>query len=255
MNAFTTPYTVERIESISHRTPSLVCFSTSRPAHYQFTAGQYARLGLGQDDDIIWRPYSIASAQDIIQLAFQLTVVKGGAFAERLSRSETGDAIRVDCRSYGYMTIDQLEPGGALWLIATGTGFAPYLSIIADPATWKWHERVIIVHSVRYANELMTDAIAAAPRHLDETARQYLSVIPIVTGEETLGALNARIGTLIRDGTLEKLTGVGLNPAEARIMLCGNPDMIKEVRLLLKERGIKSGRGGVQGTLATEGYW
>lgn len=255
MNARETPYTVERIESISHRTPSLVCFSISRPLHYQFTAGQYARLGLEHDGDVVWRPYSIASAQNSDWLEFQFTMVPGGAFAERLSRSAPGDAIRVDCRSYGYMTIDQLERGGALWLIATGTGFAPYLSIIADAVTWEWHERVILVHSVRHAGELMLDTIAAATAHLDETTRQYLSVIPIVTREVVPDALNARIGTLIRDGTLEKRAGTELNPAAARVMLCGNPDMIKEARILLKERGIKSGREGLPGTLATEGYW
>lgn len=255
MNTNATPYTVERIESISQRTSSLVCFSISRPVHYQFTAGQYARLGLGSDDDIVWRPYSIASVQDGDWLDFQLTMVRGGEFAERFARCKPGDAIRLDCRSYGYMTIDQLEPGGVLWLMATGTGFAPYLSIIADPVTWEWHERVIIVHSVRHAGELLPDAIVAATAHLDETTRQYLSVIPIVTREVAPGTLNARIGALMRDGTLERIAGTELNPATARVMLCGNPDMIKEVRLLLKERGVKSGRGGVPGTLATEGYW
>jgi ferredoxin--NADP+ reductase len=101
----------------------------------------------------------------------------------------------------------------------------------------------------------MPDAIAAATVHLGKTARNYLSVIPVVTREVAPDALNARIGVLIRDGTLENRAGAVLNSAEARVMLCGNPDMIKEVRELLKERGIKSARDGVPGTLAKEGYW
>lgn len=255
MNEVETQYTVERIESVSYRTPSLVCFSTSRPENYSFIAGQYARLGLGPDDDIVWRPYSIASAQEDEQLAFQFAPIPGGAFAGLFSGCGPGDAIRVDRRSYGFMTLAQLEPGGTLWLIATGTGFAPYLAILADAVTWVRHERVVIVHSVRHAAELMPDAIAAAAGRWGEAARRSLNMIPVVTRETAPDALNKRIGILIRDGTLERMVGVEFNPADARVMLCGNSDMIREVRELLKERGIKSGRGGVPGTLAAEGYW
>jgi ferredoxin--NADP+ reductase len=112
-------FTVERIRSIVARTPALTSFTITRPADYRFTPGHYGRLGLGDDAAIVWRPYSIASpAADDTRLAFDFTRVPGGAFSELFARAGAGDAIRLDRRSFGFLTVDALAPGGALWLFS-----------------------------------------------------------------------------------------------------------------------------------------
>ncbi|MDD5179848.1 MAG: ferredoxin--NADP reductase [Gallionellaceae bacterium] len=255
LNGAETKFMVERIESIQWRTPSLACFRTTRHADFRFTPGHYARLGLGHDSAVVWRPYSIASAANSGHLEFQIILVPGGAFSELFAKVEAGDTIRVDRRCFGFLTLDQIAPGGSLWLLATGTGLAPFLSIIADAATWVRHTRVILVHSVRHAAELMPDAIDAAISRLPESERQRLSVISIVTRESAPDALGARLGVLIQSGALEEKAGLVIDPSGSRVMLCGNPEMIREVRQLLKDRGLAAGRRGSPGQFSSEGYW
>ena len=249
------PFTLERLVAVHHRTPGLVAFETTRAADFRFTPGHYARLGLGPQDSVIWRPYSIASAPDAQHLAFQFTRVPGGAFNALFDAARPGDAIRVDRRSFGFLTLAQVAPGGVLWLAATGTGVAPFLSILSDAATWQRHERVVLVHSVRLAAELATADVEAAMARRPPADRERLRVIPVVTREAFPGALQARIGELLRGGVLESAAACPIEAARARVMLCGNPDMIKDVRAWMRERGLEPGRRGVPGQLATEGYW
>ena len=249
------PHTVQRISRIDERTPTLVALETTRPAEFRFTPGHYARLGVGPDDDIVWRPYSIASPADADRLCFQFTRVPGGAFSDRFERLRVGDAIRVDRRSFGFLTLAQLAPGGVLWLLATGTGVAPFVSILADPSTWKRHERVVVVHSVRRVAELAREDIASAMSRFGGEERARMRFLPVVTREAMEGAFTARIGTLLGDGTLESVAGARIDASGSRVLLCGNPAMIQEVRAWLRERGLEPGRRGLPGQLATEGYW
>lgn len=248
-------FTVQRIESIERRAPTLLHFTVSRPAEYRFTPGHYARLGLGSGDDLIWRPYSIASAADDDRLAFQLTCAPGGKFTGLFCGAAKGDAIHVDRRSFGFLTVSSLAPGGTLFMLATGTGLAPFLSILADPPTWTRHERAVLVHSVRHAAELAPDAIAAAMRRHGASEKARLNVLPVVTRESVQGAFGARLGALLENGALEKAAGCAIEPAGARVMLCGNPEMILEMRKALRDRGLAPGRRGVPGQLSAEGYW
>ena len=247
-------HSVERLVTVQRRAPTLVHFTTTRPADYRFTPGHYARLGLGADDDLVWRPYSIASAAGDERLAFQLTCAPEGRFTALFCGLAAGAPIRVDARSFGFLTLDTLAPGGTVWMLSTGTGVAPFLAIIADPRTWQRHQRVVLVHSVRHAGELVTDAIDAAMARLP-AERARLTVVTIVTRERVPGALDARIGALLRDGGLERAGGGFIDPAQARVMLCGNPEMIKDARHWARERGLEPGRRGIPGQLATEGYW
>ena len=248
-------HTRERIVRIEERTPSLVAFEITRPEGFRFTPGHYARLGVGPEDDIVWRPYSIASPADGDRLSFQLTRVPGGAFNAHFDSLAAGEEIRLDRRSFGFLTLAQVAPGGALWLLATGTGVAPFVSILADSLTWQRHERVIVVHSVRRAAELAAVDVERAMSRFPNEMRDRLRFLPVVTREAVAGALAARIGVLLREGTLESQTGCRIDPAAARVLLCGNPEMIRDARAWLRERGLEPGRRGVPGQLATEGYW
>ena len=248
-------HTVERILAIEHRAPTLVHFTVSRPPGFLFTPGHYGRLGLDDGEEIVWRPYSIASAAHDPHLAFQLTCAPEGRFTGLFCGRRPGDAIRVDARSFGFLTLDTVAPGGTLWMLSTGTGVAPYLAMLADARTWERHERVVLVHSVRNAAELIPDAIGRATAALDAAELARLTVLPVVTREEVPGALRARLGALLADGTLEAAGGSPIDAEHARAMLCGNPEMIKEMRALLRDRGLVPGRRGIPGQLATEGYW
>lgn len=248
-------FTVERIESLEYRARSLVHFTVSRPDGFRFSPGHYARLGLAEGEALVWRPYSIASAADDDRLAFQLTCAPAGKFSELFCGKGRGDAIHLDRRSFGFHTVSSLAPGGTLFMLATGTGVAPYLSILADPLTWTRHERAVLVHSVRHAAELVPDVIAAAMRRHGPAGRSRLTVLPVVTRESVPGTFGERLGILLASGALERAAGCTIEPERARVMLCGNPEMILEMRKAMRDRGLEPGRRGVPGQLSAEGYW
>ncbi|HXS51708.1 MAG TPA: ferredoxin--NADP reductase [Usitatibacter sp.] len=248
-------HTCERITRVEGRGASLVAFDTTRPEGFRFTPGHYARLGVGPGEDIVWRPYSIASPADADRLSFRFTRVPDGAFNRRFERLRAGDEIRLDRRSFGFLTLAQVAPGGVLWLLATGTGIAPFVSIAADPSTWKRHERVIVVHSVRREVELASADLEHAMSRHSGAERARLRFVPVVTREHVPGAFGTRIGALLREGTLESVTATRIEPTSSRVLLCGNPDMIRETRAWLRERRLEAGRRGLPGQLATEGYW
>jgi ferredoxin--NADP+ reductase len=251
----TANFTTQQVLAIERRTPTLVNFRTTRDAAFRFTPGHYARLGLGEEGAEIWRPYSIASSADADHLDFQFTLVPGGAFSELFAQLREGDAIRVDTRAFGFLTLDALAPGGTVWMFSTGTGLAPFISILRADAVWKRHARVILMHSVRHANELMSDVIDAAMAARGAGERARFTYLPVVTRELAQGALHARIGELLKNGELEKIAAEPIDAQHARAMLCGNPEMIKEIRAMLKERAMGPLRRGVPGQLAAEGYW
>ena len=251
----TARFSTQRISAIHKRTPGLINFRTTRDPEFRFTPGHYARLGLGEEGAEVWRPYSIASAADADYLDFQFTLVPGGAFSELFAQCKEGDSIRIDMRAFGFLTLDQLAQGGTVWMFSTGTGLAPFISILMADAVWKRHARVVLMHSVRHAGELMTDVIEAAMAARGAEERARFRYLPVVTREPAEGALHARIGELFRNGELEKIAGEPIDAEHARAMLCGNPEMIKEIRAMLKERNMGPSRRGVPGQLAAEGYW
>ena len=163
----------------------------------------------------------------------------------------------VDKSSYGFKIIDGFSPGKDLWLLASGTGLGPFLSILRDPATWRAYENLILVHSVRQAVELAyRDEIAATAldKQLDASSAG-LRYVPVVTREPWAGALDARIPQLIDDGRLEQAAGLKLDLKSSRIMVCGNPEMNRELRAQLTARGFRTSRRAAPGQLAFESYW
>ncbi|MDO8788368.1 MAG: ferredoxin--NADP reductase [Sulfuritalea sp.] len=250
-------WTTERVLSIRWWTPTLLSFRTTRYRGFRFTPGHYTRLGLGVEDDLVWRPYSLASAAYDDFLEFIAVLVPGGAFSEPLSRLRVGDTLRVDKASYGFLTVDQLAPGKDLWLLATGTGLGPFLSILKEPAVWQNYERLIVAHSVRQSTELAwRDEIAEINKgELFAEAKATLCYIPIVTRELGATPLTDRIPLLLADGRLEGAAAVTLGVATSRVLVCGNPEMTRELRQSLAARGFATNRRGVAGQMAFEKYW
>ncbi len=250
-------FTTERVLSMRWWTPTLVSLRTTRYRGFRFTPGHYTRLGLGADGDLVWRPFSLASAAYDDFLEFIAVLVPGGAFSEPLRGLREGDAIRVDKASYGFLTVDQLARGRDLWMLASGTGLGPFLSILKEPAVWQNHERLIVAHSVRHSSELAwRDEIADMPQgELFDGAKARLTYLPIVTREPGATALSDRIPLLLADGHLEAAAGSPLDVADSRVLVCGNPEMTRELRQALTARGFATNRRGVPGQMAFEKYW
>lgn len=251
-------FTAETILALRYWTPSLLSIRTSRARGFRFTPGHYARLGLDDaKNGVVWRPFSVVSSAHDPHLEFFAVLVPGGDFSGPLSRTCEGDTIRVEKASYGFMTIDRFAPGKDLWLLASGTGVGPYLSILRDSATWKTYDDLVLVHSVRHGGDLAyRDEIAAiANEKLLAKSPGQLKYVPVVTREPWPDALAARIPQLIEDGRLEQTAGVKLDPQRSRIMVCGNPEMTRELRGLFTARGFRPNRRNEPGQLAFENYW
>jgi ferredoxin--NADP+ reductase len=254
----------------------LFSITVTRPPGFAFLPGQFARLGLcvgtagSAPPDAAptpneWRAYSMVSKPDAEELEFFSVVVPDGKFSPTLARLQPGDALWIDKSVFGFLTLERFVDGEDLWLVATGTGLSAYLSMLRDPATWHRFKRIVLLHGVRTSSELAYRQELLALANLADPQRASLIYLP-VTSQETLNcALSpsiqpqwlhpARLTTLLTTGELEQRVGVALEPTRSRIMLCGNPAMVTEMRGLLAERGFAPGRRGVAGNLAVENYW
>ena len=252
-------YTAETITEIRTWAPNLFSFKTTRSQSYRFIAGQFARLGVEDGNgELVWRAYSICSAPYDDFLEFYSIVVPDGAFTSRLSRLMIGDQVLVEKRNYGYLTTDRFECGKDLWLLSTGTGLAPFLSILQEFDTWEQYENIVLVHSVRYQHELAYEEFIHSFKENElfaEHARK-LKYVQVITREQVeRSTLNERITNLLANGELEAHVGLPISQERSRVMICGNPDMVQETRQLLTERGLTLSLRGKPGNLAVENYW
>jgi ferredoxin/flavodoxin---NADP+ reductase len=252
-------FTTETITGVRPWTESLFSFRTTRDRGYRFVPGQFARLGVRDPGTggIVWRAYSIASANYDEHLEFFSVVVPGGAFTSRLSKLREGDPIFVERKSYGFLTTDRFVQGRDLWMLATGTGLAPFLSILHDFATWEGYDNLVLVQSVRTQPELAYEDLIRGFEKSDYYAQfaHKLRYSRIVTREPVPGTLRDRVTKLLASGVLEENVGLKLDHDRSRIMLCGNPDMVEDSRRILVERGFRMSRRGDPGHLAVENYW
>lgn len=258
MTASEEKFTRQRLLEVQTLTPSLFTLRTSRDPGFRFSAGQFARLGVRKPSGcIVWRAYSMVSAPHDEFLDFFSIVVPDGEFTSELSRLKVGDELLIDKQAFGFLTLDRFPDGRDLWLLATGTGIAPFLSILQDFQVWQRFERIILVYSVREARELAyQQLIAELPqREYLEGLGSKLLYLPVVTREQVPGALHARITTLIESGELERAADLQLTPEHSRIMLCGNPQMIEDTRAVLKSRDLNLALTRKPGQVAVENYW
>ncbi|MBE7376171.1 ferredoxin--NADP reductase [Pseudomonas lopnurensis] len=258
MTASEEKFTRQRLLEVRTLTPNLFTLRTSRDPGFRFTAGQFARLGVRKPSGcVVWRAYSMVSAPHDEFLDFFSIVVPDGEFTSELSRLQPGDELLVDKQAFGYLTLDRFPDGRDLWLLATGTGIAPFLSILQDFEAWQRFERIILVYSVREARELAyQQLIRELPqRNYLEGLGSKLTYLPVVTREQVPGMLHGRITTLIDSGELERAADLRFEPQHSRIMLCGNPQMIEDTRAILKARDLNLSLTRRPGQVAVENYW
>ena len=232
----------ERVLDVHHWNDKLFSFRTTRSSGLRFDSGHFVMIGLRVDDKPLMRAYSIASAHYDEHLEFLSVKVPDGPLTSRLQHIHAGDDILVSRKPTGTLVLGDLKPGKRLYLLATGTGLAPFLSIVRDPETYERFDKVILCHGVRHASDLayadyLTDEL---PQHeyLGEMVREQLIYYPTVTREPF--ANRGRITDAIVDGMLAETTGMPpLDPAEDRVMLCGSPEMLEDTSALLDGRGFQ----------------
>jgi ferredoxin--NADP+ reductase len=246
---------LERVLSVHHWTDRLFSFTCTRDPAFRFGAGQFAMIGLVVDGKPLVRAYSMVSPPWEEHLEFLSIKVQQGPLTSRLQHIVPGDPVLIGRKATGTLVPDNLLPGGVLYLFATGTGLAPFMSLIRDPETYDRFDRVVLVHTVREVAELAYRALIAEelPRHelLGELVAGRLSYYPSVTREAF--PTTGRITTLIESGRLAADLGLPpLSPGRDRAMLCGSEAMNADVRALLESRGFVEGSNSTPGSYVVE---
>jgi ferredoxin--NADP+ reductase len=251
MSAFNT----ERVLSVHHWTDRLFSFTTTRDASLRFSNGHFTMLGLQVNGKPLLRAYSIVSPNYEEHLEFLSIKVPEGPLTSRLQHIQVGDPVIVGRKPTGTLLIDYLLPGRRLYLLGTGTGLAPFMSIIRDPATYEKFERVVLVHGVRQIDELAYHQLVTdhLPKHefLGEMVSRQLLYYPTVTRETYRNM--GRITELIDQGRI--FGDLGLPPLDAahdRVMLCGSPGMLRDLKHRFEQQGFSEGNTSTPGHLVVE---
>ena len=245
----------ERVLSVHHWTDRLFSFTTTRDTALRFSNGHFTMIGLRVNDKPLLRAYSIVSANYEDHLEFLSIKVPHGPLPSRLQHIQVGDTIIVGKKPTGTLLIDYLLPAKRLYMLSTGTGLAPFLSVIRDPETYERFDEVILVHGVRQVAELayhdyLTQEL---PQHelLGEMVTKQLKYYPTVTREPFRN--QGRINDLIESGKLFTDLGVPpLDPLTDRVMLCGSPEMLASLKHILEHRGFEEGNTTKPGDFVVE---
>jgi ferredoxin--NADP+ reductase len=219
-----------------------------------FRAGQYTSLALDIDGQRISDPYSILSAPDERPLEFFFYTRLEGDLSTALTRLQSGDSVWIGHQPAGGFTLETVPDSDELWLLATGTGVAPFLSMLKTGEPWQRFRQIVLVYAVRYHQDLRYQEL------FDELHLRYpgrFTFIPVVSREAIPDTLDGHIPELLAAGTLQRVSGRALTPAESQVMLCGNPGMIRDTVSLLRQAGFRDGdrNEGAHGQLHYESYW
>jgi ferredoxin--NADP+ reductase len=246
----------ETVLSVHHWTDRLFSFTTTRDETLRFSNGHFTMIGLRDENGKpLLRAYSIVSANYEDHLEFLSIKVQDGPLTSRLQHIKVGDKIVVGKKPTGTLLIDYLLPGKNLYLFGTGTGLAPFLSIVRDPETYEKFEKVILVHGVRQVAELAYQDYLTLdlPKHefLGEMVSEQMLYYPTVTREPFKN--RGRITNLIESGQLQADLGLPkFDPATDRAMMCGSPALLKDLKHILEKRGFLEGNTTKQGDFVVE---
>ena len=223
-------YTEQRITSIRKWSDKTFSFTTTRPQDFEFENGEFVTLGLRHEGKLIARAYSIVSTNDADHLEFLSIHVPDGPLTSRLVNVREGEGVLVNSKTTGSLTLKYILPGRNLYMLATGTGVAPFISLIRDPALYTHYEKLVLVHTVRTQMEL------AYREEIEALSSDRLLYVPTVTREpfET----TQRVTDLFLTGALFTKLGIPeADPELDRVMICGNPHMLQELREYLEANG------------------
>jgi len=251
-------FTSEKIYDINYLTANLLTFKVTRPAGFRFKAGQFARLGLCKEsNEIIWRAYSLVNPPHADYLEFFAVLIADGEFSQLLQKSQNNEQILLDKQAFGYLTLDRFADGKDLWMLATGTGIAPFISILQDLPVWQQFERINLCYSVRKTADLAYQDIIknlANWEYIGENAAK-LRYLPLTSREKQPIIQQGRITDLLRTDDLEQIMDCELTTDNSRIMICGNPAMVQDSLNILKSKGFRLALTRKPGQIAVENYW
>ena len=270
-----------KVIEVTRWAPTLLSFKVTRPDGFKFTAGQFVRLGIhGKDlqyfaqnhetklitsetqdkpidlEGYVFRAYSVASSPYDEFIEFFSVVIPEGEFTSKVNHIQVGDSLLLNTTTFGYLTLAryQLPLPNDLWLLATGTGLAPFLSILKTIDVWQQYQRIILVYSARTSQELAYQAEIGSIKSIYGDNGAAFVFLPIVTREADYAGEKARIPNLILSGKLTELVGQKLDKERSHVMLCGNPQMVEDTKEALKSIGLTMNRRG-EGNIAVENYW
>lgn len=280
-----------KVIEVTRWAPTLLSFKVTRPDGFKFTAGQFVRLGIhGKDlqyfannretelttsetqgheeqeyeaqdkpidlDGYVFRAYSVASSPYDEFIEFFSVVIPEGEFTSKVNHIQVGDSLLLNTTPFGYLTLAryQLPLPNDLWLLATGTGLAPFLSILKTIDVWQQYQRIILVYSARTAQELAYQAEIGSIKSIYGDNGAAFVFLPIVTREADYAGEKSRVPNLIVSGKLTELVGQKLDKERSHVMLCGNPQMVEDTKEALKSIGLTMNRRG-EGNIAVENYW
>jgi len=215
-------------------------------ARLSYQAGQVVRIALDINGERVARAFSFVNPPDDPVLEFYGVIVPQGPLSPRLAKLNPGDALYVAPNPAGFLVLGEVPDAETLWLLATGTGVAPFLSILRTETPWRRFKNVVLVHAVRYASELTYKDVIRG------TAARYVT---FVSREPGPGSLTGRIPAAIQDGRLEQAAKLALRPETSHVMLCGNPQMLRDASAALAARGMRKHRRRAAGHITVESFW
>jgi ferredoxin--NADP+ reductase len=241
-----------KVTKVQFWTDALFSLTVHAPVH-PFTAGQFAKLGLEIDGERVQRAYSYVNAPGNPDLEFYLVTVPEGKLSPRLAALQPGDEVQIVSEAAGFFVLEEVPDCETLWMLATGTAIGPYLSILQEGKDLQRFKNLVLVHAVRYAADL-----SYLPLML-ELQQQYegkLRIQTVVSRETISGSLTGRVPALIESGALEEAVGLPMNTETSHVMLCGNPQMVRDTTQLLKDsRQMTKHLRRRPGHITAEHYW
>ncbi|MFG1175439.1 ferredoxin--NADP(+) reductase [Erwiniaceae bacterium CAU 1747] len=241
-----------RVEKVTNWTDALFSIVVTAPIA-PFTAGQYAKLSLEINGERVVRAYSFVNAPGNKNLEFYLVLVPEGKLSPLLHALKPGDEVMITQDAQGFFVVDEIPPCDTLWMLATGTAIGPYLSILEEGKGLERFKNIVLLHAARYAKDL---SYLPQMQQLQQRYNGQLQIQTVVSREEAEGSLTGRVPMLIASGQLEAATGLEIQAGSSHVMLCGNPEMVKDTQQLLKEtRDMRKHFKRKPGHITSEQYW
>ncbi|UDJ82436.1 ferredoxin--NADP(+) reductase [Kosakonia oryzae] len=241
-----------KVTKVQFWTDALFSLTVHAPVH-PFTAGQFAKLGLEIDGERVQRAYSYVNAPGNPDLEFYLVTVPEGKLSPRLAALQPGDEVQIVSEAAGFFVLEEVPDCETLWMLATGTAIGPYLSILQEGKDLQRFKNLVLVHAVRYAADL---SYLPLMLELQQRYEGKLRIQTVVSRETISGSLTGRVPALIESGALEEAVGLPMNTETSHVMLCGNPQMVRDTTQLLKDsRQMAKHLRRRPGHITAEHYW
>jgi ferredoxin--NADP+ reductase len=217
-----------------------------------FKAGQFTKVGVEHDGKILSRPYSLVSAPDDNELEIIAVPVEDGLLSPKLHKLQIGDPLKIMAPATGFLVLDEVPQSRDLWLMATGTGVGPFLSILASQQVWTRYENIVLVYGARYEHDLAYIQLIEGwkKKHIGK-----FHFVPIVSRENKADRLRGHIPALLKTSSIQQQIGLDIHAAHSQIMLCGNPAMIEDATQILIELGLSKHLRRSPGQISLERYW